>query len=204
MPQYYRMIGEWIEKCAEELNSEQLLLNEMCESFNALYDEEKLQLLCDFQVLEYWKRDAERITSGINWEPIHIISRFNPAQLILKGAGKIAGMLSQKNSMLYNKYKDFVETAEYKEAVQTIISDFLKEFELFERNLNRDVKFFFKKPLSTLHETVEESLLNIENSKAELEKMRENPEWYQDPLTLFELKLRQYEWLNQTERKVLV
>ncbi len=204
MPEYYRMIGEWIETCAEELNSEQLLLNEMCESFNALYDEEKLQLQCDFQVLEYWQRDAERITSGINWEPIHIISRFNPAQLILKGAGKIAGVLSQKNAMLYNKYKDFVESADYKEAVQTIISDFLKEFELFERNLNRDVKFFFKKPRATLHETVEESLLNIENSKAELEKMRENPEWYQDPLTLFELKLRQFEWLNQNERRVLV
>lgn len=204
MPQYYRMIGEWIAKCAEELNAEQLSLNEMCESFNALYDEEKLQLQCDFQVLEYWQRDAERITSGINWEPIHIISRFNPAQLLLKSAGKIAGVLSQKNSMLYNKYKDFVETADYKEAVQTIISDFLKEFELFERNLNRDVKFFFKKPLSILQETVEESHANIEDNKALLEKMRENPEWYQDPLTLFELKLRQYEWLNQTERRVLV
>jgi hypothetical protein len=88
--------------------------------------------------------------------------------------------------------------------VQTIINSFLNEFELFERNINRDMKFFFKKPLSILHETVEESLSNIEYSKAELEKMRENPEWYQDPLTLLELKLRQYEWLNQSQRRVLV
>ncbi|MBB6447708.1 dynamin family protein [Bacillus benzoevorans] len=204
MPHFFHMIQNWIENCAEELNAEQLSLNEMGESFNALYDEEKIKLQCDFQVLEYWQRDAERITSGINWEYITIIPRFNPAQLILKSAGKLLGVVQQKNAMLYNKYKDFVETYDYKEAVQMIISSFLKEFELFERNLNRDMKFFFKNPLSLLHETVEESLSGIEYSKAELEKMRENPEWYQDPLTLFELKLRQYEWLNQSQRRVLV
>lgn len=204
MPLIFHMIREWIENCAEELNTEQLSLNEMGESFNALYDEEKLKLQCDFQILEYWQRDAERITSGINWEHLNIIPRFNPAQLILKSAGKLLGVVQQKNAMLYNKYKDFVETYDYKEAVQTIINSFLNEFELFERNINRDMKFFFKKPLSILHETVEESLSNIEYSKAELEKMRENPEWYQDPLTLLELKLRQYEWLNQSQRRVLV
>jgi len=204
MPEIYHRIQKWIHNCAEELKEEQLLLDEMCESFNALYDEDTLELQCDFQVLEYWQRDAERITSGINWEPINIIPRFNPAQLILKSAGKLLGAVQQKNTLLYHKYKDFVETNDYKEAVQTIITSFLKEFELFERNLSRDMKLFFKKPMSILRDTVENSLSNIEQNKTELEKIRENPEWYQDPLTLFELKLRQYEWLNQSQRKVFI
>lgn len=202
MPLMFHKMQQWIEHSAEELKVEQQSLDEMCESFNALYGEEKLGLQCDFHVLEYWRRDAERITSGIHWETINILPRFNPAQWLLKGAGAIAGVLSQKNTLLYHKYKEFIETMDYKEAVQMIISEFLKEFELFERNLSRDVKLFFKQPLSLLHESVEEAEANIENSKALLEKMRENPEWYKDPLTLFELKLRQYEWLNQNERRV--
>nr|WP_295972904.1 dynamin family protein [uncultured Bacillus sp.] len=204
MPQYYQLIQQWIRNCTDELKAEQLSLDEMCESFNALYDEDRITLQCDFQVLEYWQRDAERITSGINWEAINIMSRFNPAQFILKSAGKLLGVLPQKNSVLFHKYKDYVETADYKEATQAIIAHFLKEFELFERNLSRDMKFFFKKPLSILDKTVEESRGNIEKSKVELEKMRENPEWYQDPLILFELKLRQFEWLNEKERRILV
>lgn len=52
---------------------------------------------------------------------------------------------------------------------------------------------FFSNPFEVLHRVSEEAQGNIEKHKESLQYMRENPEIYRDPLTMFELKLRQYE-----------
>lgn len=204
LPAYFRSIQNWIGDCSDEFNAVQTFLNEMCEGFNALYDEEKLKLECDFKVLDDWRRDADRMTSGIHWENINILLRFTPSQFLLKSAGKLLGGLSQNKTMLYNKYKQYVETEDYQEVAQLIASRFLQQFELFEKSIERDIAIFFRNPQAILNQTVEESRSEISLNKETLEKMRQNPEWYQDPLTFFELKLRQNEWLNQKQRKVPV
>ncbi|WP_071396193.1 GTP-binding protein [Bacillus tuaregi] len=204
LPTYYQYIQSWIQDSTAEFNEVQLSMNEMCESFNALYDEEKLQLDCDFKVLDDWNRDADRLTTGIHWEKMNILLRFTPSQFLLKSAGKLLGSLSQNKSMLYNKYKQYVETEDYHEAATLIANKFLQPFELFERSIERDIKMFFRNPLAVLNQTVEESRIEIAVNKEALSKMRENPEWYQDPLTFFELKLRQNEWLDQKESKIPV
>ena len=204
LPEYYKEIQKWIADSTVNFNEVQFFINEMCEGFNALYDEDKLHLECDFKVLDDWRRDADRMTSGIHLEKLNILLRFTPSQFLLKSAGKLLGGLTQNKSMLYNKYKQYVESEDYHEVAELIVKRFLQQFDLFAKSIERDITIFFRNPLDILNQTVEETRLEIEANKNALEEMRKNPEWYQDPLTFFELKLRQSEWLNQKESKMRV
>ena len=204
MPEYFKAIQKWIADSTVNFNEVQFFVNEMCEGFNTLYDEEKLHLECDFKVLDDWRRDADRMTSGIHLEKMNILLRFTPSQFLLKSAGKLLGGLTQNKSMLYNKYKQYIENEDYHEVAELIAKRFLHQFDFFAKSIERDITIFFRDPLVILNQTVEETRSEIEANKDALDEMRKNPEWYQDPLTFFELKLRQSEWLNQKESKMTV
>jgi GTP-binding protein EngB required for normal cell division len=204
MPEYFKAIQKWIADSTVNFNEVQFFVNEMCEGFNTLYDEDKLHLECDFKVLDDWRRDADRMTSGIHLEKMNILLRFTPSQFLLKSAGKLLGGLTQNKSMLYNKYKQYIENEDYHEVAELIAKRFLHQFDFFAKSIERDITIFFRDPLVILNQTVEETRSEIEENKDALEEMRKNPEWYQDPLTFFELKLRQSEWLNQKESKMTV
>ncbi len=204
MKEYFEAIQKWIADSTVNFNEVQFFINEMCEGFNALYDEEKLHLECDFRVLDDWRRDADRMTSGFYLEKLNILLRFTPSQFLLKSAGKLLGGLTQNQSMLYNKYKQYVEHEDYHEVAELITKRFLQQFDLFAKSIERDITIFFRNPLDILKQTVEETRSEIEANQHTLGEMRKNPEWYQDPLTFFELKLRQSEWLNQKNSKMKV
>jgi GTP-binding protein EngB required for normal cell division len=204
MPEYFKAIQNWIADSTVNFNEVQFFVNEMCEGFNTLYDDEKLHLECDFKVLDDWRRDADRMTSGIHLEKMNILLRFTPSQFLLKSAGKLLGGLTQNKSMLYNKYKQYIESEDYHEVAELIARRFLQQFDFFAKSIERDITIFFRDPLVILNQTVEETRSEIEANKDALDEMRKNPEWYQDPLTFFELKLRQSEWLNQKESKMTV
>lgn len=196
MPSFHLSFQNWIAEAHEEFEQGQFFLNEMSAGFNDLYGEEKLKLDCDFRVLDDWRRDDDRMTRGsIQLEKVNILLRFTPSQFLLKSAGKLLGAL-QQNNMLHNKYKQFIENEDYSVAVASIIEQFVQPFDLFEKALDRDIKMFFRNPLAILNETVSEAEKEIEESKEALHDMRANPETYRDPLTLFQLKLRQYEWMT--------
>ncbi len=168
-----------------------------------MYGEERLKLNCDFKVLDDWRRDADRMTSGVQMEKVNIFLRRTPYQILLKGAGKLFGAFQQNNAMLYNKYKQFVENQDYLDVTESIVNKLLLQFELFEKALERDISIFFRNPFDVLNQTVEETKKEINEKEEELEKMRSNPETYRDPLTLFEVKLRQYEWIAISAKRVL-
>ena len=195
MKKYYTELNKWIAFSKAEFDQAQYTLNEMCEGFNAMYGEEKLVQECDFKILADWQRDADRMTSGIQLEQMNFLLRYTPAQFLLKSAGKLLSVIPQNNSMLYNKYKAYIENEDYLEAAKKIADKFFKHFEIFEQSMDRDVRLFFKEPLQVLNGAVEEAAEQIEHSQAELEKMRVKPEVYRDPLNLFEVQLRQYEWM---------
>ncbi|MBY0098946.1 GTP-binding protein [Mesobacillus maritimus] len=195
LKKYYRELNKWIAQSKAEFDQAQYTLDEMCEGFNVMYGEEKLKQQCDFKILDDWQRDADRMTSGIQLEKMNFLLRYTPAQVFLKSAGKLFAVMPQNNAMLYNKYKSYIENENYSEAAETIADKFFKQFEMFEKSLGRDVTLFFKEPLRILNGAVDESHQHIETSKAELEKMRVKPEVYRDPLNLFEVQLRQYEWM---------
>jgi GTP-binding protein EngB required for normal cell division len=194
MPKYYSSLQEWITKSKEEFEQGQGFLDEMAEGLNSLYGEERIRTECDFKVLDDWRRDTDRMTSRFQLEKVNILLRNTPSQFLLKSAGKLFGALSQNNAMLYNKYKAFVKNDSYSESTEIVIERFFQQFELFEKSLERDITLFFRQPLKTLNEAIEESLSQISTNQDILKKMNTNPEMFRDPLTLFEVRLRQFEW----------
>lgn len=196
MPSFHHSFQNWIAEAHEEFEQGQYFLNEMSAGFNDLYGEEKLKLDCDFRVLDDWRRDDDRMTMGsIQLEKENILLRFTPSQFLYKSAGKLFGAFHQ-NNMLHNKYKQFIENEDYSVAAASIVEQVIQPFDLFEKSLDRDIKMFFKNPLVILNQTVSDTEKEIEDSKEALHDMSTNPETYRDPLTLFQLKLRQYEWMT--------
>ncbi|WP_114745723.1 dynamin family protein [Falsibacillus pallidus] len=193
LPKLYDSLQEWITFAKAEFEDSQMQLSEMSDGFNTLYEEERIILEGDFRVLEDWRRDAERMTTSVQVEKVNILLKNNPSQLLLKGAGKLFGALPQNKNMLYNSYRRLLENEDYQESADSIISNFMLQFDLFEKSLKRDVSFFFREPIAVLKQNVEETLAVIETNKQLLENMKTNPEIYEDALTFYELKTRQYE-----------
>ncbi|WP_042357034.1 dynamin family protein [Bacillus rubiinfantis] len=196
MPRYFQLLQGWIEDCKEEFTQCQEFLNELGDGFNTMFAEERLTLGCDFLVLDDWRRDTERMTSGFQLEKVNILLRRTPSQMLLKGAGKLFGVLSQNKAMLYNKFKTFVENEDYSDVVAAVSRQFFQSFELFAKSIERDVSMFFKGPLTSMNRCIEETNTEIATAQELLKQLNTNPEMFRDPLTLFEVRLRQFEWMT--------
>jgi tetratricopeptide (TPR) repeat protein len=196
MPNYYSSLQDWIYQSKEVIGQGQTFLDEMSEGFNALFGEERIKLECDLKTLDDWRRDTDRMTCGFLLDDVNILLRKTPSQLLLKSAGKLFGALSQNKSMLNNKYKSFVENEDYTEAIEFVMNRFFQQFELFERSLERDMSWIFRNPLNVLNQSIEDGRVEIQINEEMLKKMNTNPEMFHDPLTLFEVRLRQLEWIS--------
>jgi predicted GTPase len=196
LPKYFMSLQNWINLSKEEFLESQAFLDEMAAGFNNMYGEERIKLICDFKVLEDWRRDTDRMTSRFNLEKVNILMRKTPSQMLLKSAGKLLGALSNNKTMLYNRYKSFVENEDYSDVVTTVSGRFFQQFEIFENALERDITLFFKEPLAILNKAAEVAGTEIQTNKEILKKMNTNPEMFRDPLTLFEVRLRQFEWMT--------
>ncbi|WP_231514804.1 hypothetical protein [Oceanobacillus salinisoli] len=153
----------------------------------------------DFRVLDDWARDADRMTRGgnIQLEKVNILMRSASSQFLMKSAGKLFGTIPQKNKgIIHRKYKQFIESKDYSEFAKSITDRFMQQFEFFENSLERDIQMFFVNSYEVLNGMLKETEDEMEKNKDSLNEMRENPEIYRDPLTLFELKLRQFEWIG--------
>lgn len=200
MPEVYEKIMGWIEFSKTELHNSQIFLNELCEGFNAIYEENPLSLECDFTILEDWRRDARRMTSGVKMEKVNILLRLTPSQVLLKSAGKLLGNIPQNKKMLFTKYQKYIETEDFTEIASSVANIFMQQFEFYEKGLESDINIFFKDPHQVLYKTVEEKKAEIQEYKELLERLKNNPEMFHDPLRLFELRLLQYDWLTSNEK----
>ncbi|WP_019242101.1 MULTISPECIES: dynamin family protein [Bacillus] len=194
-PRFYQSLQEWILDATSELERCKLFFEEMSESFNGLYNEEKVNLQGDFRVLDDWNRDIRRMTSGVRIERENILLRHTPSQFLLKSAGKLFGALPQNKTMLYNQYKKFIENENYAETTNSVISKFMLSFEMFEKAIERDIHLFFSTAIKEMEDRVKEAHVEINTNEELLNEMRETPEIYKNALTLFEIRLRQYEWM---------
>lgn len=84
LPKFTGSIQEWIETAHNEFIQAQAYLDEMSETFNKLYKEERMKLPCDFKLLDDWNRDVARMTNRITVTNINILLRFTPTQFFLK------------------------------------------------------------------------------------------------------------------------
>ena len=204
MPNYYHSLQKWITESEVEFTQVQQFMDEMSGGFNEMYQEERIGLKGDFKVLDDWRRDADRMTSGIRIENINILLRRTPSQLLLKGAGKLLGAIQQNKASMYNRYNKFLENEDFLDVAMMISDRFLAQFELFEQSLERDITLFFRSSYSELQKTIDETQVETEEYQVMLQDMKENPEVYRDPIMLFQVKLRQLERLEKVEKKRLV
>lgn len=191
-----------MKQCNDHFTDMQSYIEDMGNSFNEMYEKERFMLQCDFKVLDDWKRDINRMTTRMQLEEENIFLRVNPAQILLKSAGKIFGSFSQNKTMLYNQYKKYIENEEYEDVTASVLNKFFLQFDLFEKSLEVDIHLFFEPPIQELHGAVEESHETIERSKNALNEMKESLTVYSDPLSVFQLRLRQYEIMLQAEESV--
>ncbi|WP_026695095.1 hypothetical protein [Peribacillus kribbensis] len=202
LPRFYLSLQEWIKNAAGEFNESQTFLDEMREGFNSMYGEEKLALKCDFKVLDDWQRDSDRMTGGFHLDNMKILHRFSPQQFLLKSAGKLFGAISQNKTPVYNKYKQYIESEDYSEIAKKVTDKFLSQFDMFERSLNRDMRMFFKEPNKELLSVIEDTEKAISSNTKTLEALKQDPAAYYDPLTLFEVRLRSFEWIMIVDKEV--
>ncbi|MGG0663961.1 dynamin family protein [Viridibacillus arvi] len=193
LPNLARSMQNWIAISNNEFLQSQSYLEEISEGLNSLCGENRIQLECDFKVLDDWHRDTDRMTTRIQMEEVNILRRFTPAQFLLKSAGKLFGVLPKNNAMLYNKYKQYLENEDYTDITASIINKFFLQFELFENAQERDINIFFRNPYNVLEQAVENIHIEIQEKQDTLHIMKSNPEVYHDSITLFELRLRQCE-----------
>ncbi|WP_421383749.1 tetratricopeptide repeat protein [Bacillus salacetis] len=200
MPQLQRNLEEWIAFSKVELEKGQKYLEEMRDSFNAMYREERLELQCDFKVLNDWRRDADRMTSKVMKDDVNILLRRNPSQVLLKSAGKIFGTIGQNKQMLMNQYTRFIENESYEDTAQAVVERFMAQFQLFQQSIERDVSIFFRGPLAELQHTSEETKNLIADNEFELNTLKTNPEIVKDPLALFNIRQRQLELIYKNKQ----
>ncbi|MFT4415010.1 tetratricopeptide repeat protein [Fredinandcohnia humi] len=197
LPDLTTSLQEWIENSNQKLTDTQVYLDEMSKSLAEVYPEKELSLLCDFKVVEDWRRDINRMTYRIQIEKENIMLRHNPAQVLLKSAGKVLGLLPQKQqAYLYNQYKRYVENESYVDITESIQSKFWIQFDFFRKSLQQDINLFYQKPLKELSKTIDETKNQVKVSNRTLTKMKTNPDVYYDPLKLFETRLVQFERMN--------
>ncbi|MFS0821539.1 hypothetical protein [Bacillus sp. 1P02SD] len=194
VPGLTEKLREWIEDANQKLEATQDYLDGMTESFAEGYPEKELKLQCDFKVVEDWRRDIGRMTYQIQIEKENIMLRHNPAQVFLKGAGKVLGLLPQKQqAYMLNQYKRYVENESYMEVVESVQRKFWQQFDFFNKSLQQDVCLFYKESLEELSRVIDDTKNRVEQDKEILAKMKSNPEIYYDPLKLFETRLVQNE-----------
>ncbi|MBS4197430.1 tetratricopeptide repeat protein [Lederbergia citri] len=200
IPIFIRSLEDWISFSQEELSKCQDQLTEWGNGFNSMLGEEKLILQCDFQIIEDWLRDIDRMTSSVHIDNENILLRRTPSQVLLKGAGKILGAIPKNNAILANTYKSYIQNDTYQETANSITSKFFRQFELIEKSIGRDVHIFLREPLNILKNTVDKMNEKVVNEKSELARIKSNPELFRNRLTLYKVRLRQCEWINYSKR----
>lgn len=194
LPAFKGDFQAWLEDAEEEFQESELNWQEFNEWANEQWKKEKVTLTGDFQVLNDWQRDIDRTSRGLlRPVEVNIFRRNNPSQLLLKGAGRLFGPLAKNKDMLVNRYKDYIEGEDYGEVADRAVRSFIQQLEIFEDSIEWDVSRFFAPAQDELQRLIEDVEAAIEQQNNALHAMRENPEIYRDPLTLFEIKLKQYE-----------
>ncbi|SDY32532.1 hypothetical protein SAMN05421736_101959 [Evansella caseinilytica] len=192
-------LRHWLASVQKDLLKTQQYLQEMGNSFNSLYGQEKVKLRTDDRVVEDWRRDIQRMTNRIEVEEnVNIMNRTKPAQLLLKGAGKLLSGLQKNKALLFKQYKKYLESESYAEVCDSLMKPFLLEFDLFEKALRADVKLFFESTFDELRELIASTEQAIENGKLQLSEMENRPEVFFDPLQIFEVRLLQLDFIVKT------
>lgn len=191
---------DWLVLARDELEQGKAFLEEIESGFNRMLGEERLELTCDFKVLEDWQRDITRFTTKSLIRDENILLRYTPSQILLKGAGKVLGNFAKGKPLVINHYKNFIANEDYTKVVERVSEQFFSLFTLMEQGLTRDVSLFFKDALEAINKLIEELKQEVADERGELENLRENPETFRDPLTIFEIRLLENRYMLEAKQ----
>lgn len=191
---------DWLILASEELEQGRSFLEEIENGFNRMLGEERLQLTCDFKVLDDWQRDITRFTTKSVIQEENILLRYTPGQMLLKGAGKVLGNFAKGKPFVIQQYKNFIASEDYHHVVERVTEQFFTLFTLMEQGLTRDVALFFQDALQAIKRLINELKQEVSTERTELESLRENPQKFRDPLTLFEIQLLENRYLLEVEQ----
>ncbi|WP_280770195.1 tetratricopeptide repeat protein [Salipaludibacillus daqingensis] len=197
VPAFESGVNRWMQESRAELTKTQNYLNEMSVAFNKMYEEDRMNLTCDFQVLKDWKRDLNRMMNRSEVQRINVMNRLIPSQLLLKSAGKLLGNMQKNKQVLYSQYQRYIKNSHFEHVSTEIIDQFFMEFDLFEKALKSDIRMSFEEPLVEVKERIEEAELEITQAKEKLETMKKHPDSFYDPLKIFEVRLLQCEMIDE-------
>lgn len=203
-PQFKEAFSEWIIESERQLKDSITSLDEISASFNHMYGEEKMTFVYDLLVLDDWKRDADRMSRGsVPLDKVNILMRSASSQFFVKGAGKLFGTIPIKNrNVFYKKYQQFIENKDYNEIAKSVADRVLQQYEYFEVSIERDMEMFFSHAFDTLQVLLQDTEKKMDEEKQLLYEMTNQPEYYEDPIKLFELHVRQLEKLIFPERMI--
>jgi len=193
-------LNDWLKICESDFNEckNKLIISE--KKVKKLLNLQDLSLQPEIKLLDDWGRDIDRLCSSIQYEEINIFNRNTFSHLFIKGAGRLFSAIQSDHWK--KRMKQYIETEDFEELTNYIIQQFFLPFTLFEKGIERDIAYFFKKPLEHL-QTIQKSLEEwLNDKKEELNDIKNHPETYRDPLTLFELRLRQFEWAEKVGKGI--
>ena len=201
IPQLGHELQVWLEDTEEELRETQRQLDQISETLNELYEDKKIKLECDFQVVSDWRRDINRMIHRIDIDKQNIMNGSNPALFLLKSAGKLFGNMQQNKSILYNQYKKHVKNDKYEDVTDSVLNDLFMEFDLFNKALKSDVTLIFQQPFNQLNENITEAEAESRMVREKLEKIKQNPEHFYEPLKIFEVRLQECEMIKKASEE---
>ncbi|MCP8970766.1 tetratricopeptide repeat protein [Ectobacillus ponti] len=189
----------WIEEQRQRMREQTSILRGLRKTIQNLCGEDCLNLETYIGIFSRWEQEASRLPYEVQAEHINILLRSTPGQLLLKGAGKLLGG-RQGNALLYSQYKKYIEGEDYEAVVEQAIAALLQPFEQFARMAEEQLEQYFRDPIGVLKRMNEETHLRLQESRQAYGDMKAKPELYEEPLLLFEVRLRQYEMLCNSYR----
>lgn len=202
LPRFRGELEDWLFTMEQEFENIQHNFDEMSDTLNRQAGSQVLAFKCDQKVIEDWKRDIYRMTAKTYVEKENIMLRLNPSQIMLKGAGKLLGVIQKNKDLLVKQYRKYIEQERFSEVTSSIVQKFFVPFEVFERALEQDVDTFFTPPKENVQDFVQKMEAEVKEHRELLQYLSEHYEDFEDPHTLIKLKLRQWEWMKQPKRNV--
>lgn len=199
LPRFQERCRDWLLLSENELVDGKRFLEEISAGFNKMMGENRLEFTCDPKLLGDWKRDIDRLASRAQVKNENIMLRYTPSQIILKSAGKLLNSIVKNKAMIAKQYQNFVQSNSYTDVAASVAEHFLLPFALVEQGIEGDVGLYFKDSFRILKEFADETKNYTIAKKVELEKLKENPESFHDPLIIFQIQVMQYKYILDSE-----
>ncbi|WAA12736.1 tetratricopeptide repeat protein [Fervidibacillus halotolerans] len=199
-PLFFNKIQDWLTLVEDELKKGKTFLDEVNDGFYSMIGERKFQLQWDFQIINDWQRDVNRLAGRIQLEEEPILSPYTPYQLLLISTGKILDWLKKDKAFIANRFKQYVRRRDYERVAQTVAETFFSSFMILEKGFEQDIPSFFQPSFDQLERFERELKEEIAEKRRELEMIKNRSTSFSDPLQFFEIRRMQWEFLLRAQQ----